>query len=155
MSSQIRIAQLFNLQTSTSTRHRYQNYFIGQQYQYVGAKYDFAPFQANGATASLNGDNNPLQVLFPNLEVVLRLVEEGNGNRLSELTLTTLWLTASGGIANQYEDYYVGAGAGFNDDTVELRFRSAMDSVGSDFPARTLTSDNIGVLPLNADLYLR
>jgi hypothetical protein len=142
--STIRVAQLFN-----------QNYFIGQEYTYLGDKYDFAPFQVSGAMASLGGDNETVQVLFPNLEVVLRLVEEGDGNRLSELTLTTLWLNATGAIANQYEDYYVGSGAGFNDDTVELRFRSAMDSVGTNFPARTLTSDNVGILPLNAELYLR
>ena len=153
--STIRIAQLFNLRTSTRTRHRYQNYFIGQEYTYLGDKYDFAPFQVSGAMASLGGDNETVQVLFPSLEVVLRLVEEGDGNRLSELTLTTLWLNATGAIANQYEDYYVGSGAGFNDDTVELRFRSAMDSVGTNFPARTLTSDNVGILPLNAELYLR
>jgi hypothetical protein len=153
--STIRIAQLFNLRTSGGTRHRYQNYFIGQEYTYLGDKYDFAPFQVSGAMASLGGDNETVQVLFPNLEVVLRLVEEGDGNRLSELTLTTLWLNATGAIANQYEDYYVGSGAGFNDDTVELRFRSAMDSVGTNFPARTLTSDNVGILPLNAELYLR
>lgn len=153
--STIRIAQLFNLRTSSGTRHRYHNYFIGQEYTYLGAKHDFAPFQVSGAMASLGGDNETVQVLFPNLEVVLRLVEEGDGNRLSELTLTTLWLNATGAIANQYEDYYVGSGAGFNDDTVELRFRSAMDSVGTNFPARTLTSDNVGILPLNAELYLR
>ena len=153
--STIRIAQLFNLRTSSGTRHRYQNYFVAQEYTCLGAKYDFAPFQVSGAMASLGGDNETVQVLFPNLEVVLRLVEEGDGNRLSELTLTTLWLNATGAIANQYEDYYVGSGSGFNDDTVELRFRSAMDSVGSNFPARTLTSQNVGILPLNAELYLR
>ena len=153
--STIRIAQLFNLRTSSGTRHRYQNYFIGQDYTYLGDKYDFAPFQVSGAMASLGGDNETVQVLFPNLEVVLRLVEEGDGNRLSELTLTALWLNATGAIANQYQDYYVGSGSGFNDDTVELRFRSAMDSVGTNFPARTLTSDNVGILPLNAELYLR
>jgi hypothetical protein len=155
MTTEIRIAQLFNMRTANGTRHRYQNYFVGQKYTYLGLGYDFAPFQANGALASLNGDNETLQVLFPSLEVVLRLVEEGDGNRLSELTLTTLWLTRTEKIANQYEDFYVGTGASFNDDTVELRFRSAMDSVGSNFPARTFTSDNVGVLPLNSELFLR
>jgi len=29
--------------------------------------------------------NETLQILFPNLEVVLRLVEQANGNRLSTL----------------------------------------------------------------------
>ena len=94
-------------------------------------------------------------MLFPNLEVVVRLVEEGEGNRLSVLALTTAWLTASGQITTTFTDYFVGTGASFSDDTVELRFRSSMDSVGAGFPARTLTSDNVGILPLNAELYLR
>jgi hypothetical protein len=153
--SEIRIAQLFNLRTDNGVRHRYQNYFVGQSYTYLSQAYTFAPFQADGAMASLNGENQTMQVLFPNLEIVVRLVEEGEGNRLSELELTTLWLTASGGIANKFADFYVGTGASFNDDTVELRFRSAMDSVGANFPARTLTTDNVGILPLNSELYLR
>jgi hypothetical protein len=153
--AEIRIAQLFDLRTSNGRRHRYQNYFVGQSYAYLSQSYAFAPFQAEGAMASLNGENQTMQVLFPSLEIVVRLVEEGEGNRLSELELTTLWLTASGGIANKFSDFYVGTGASFSDETVELRFRSAMDSVGADFPARTLTTDNVGILPLNAELFLR
>lgn len=153
--AEIRIAQLFDLLTANGRRHRYQNYFVGQSYTYLSQAYAFAPFQADGALASLNGENQSMQVLFPNLEIVVRLVEEGEGNRLSELALTTLWLTAAGGIANKFTDFYVGTGASFSEDTVELRFRSAMDSVGSNFPARTFTSENVGILPLNAELYLR
>ncbi len=87
--------------------------------------------------------------------MVVRLAEDGEGNRLSVLALTTAWLTGSGQIANTFTDYFIGTGAGFNEDTVELRFRSSMDSVGAGFPGRTFTSDNVGILPLNAELYLR
>ncbi len=153
--AEIRIAQLFYLLTANGREHRYQNYFVGQSYTYLSQQYAFAPFQADGALASLNGENQSMQVLFPNLEIVVRLVEEGEGNRLSELELTTLWLTASGGIANKFTDFYVGTGASFSEETVELRFRSAMDSVGSNFPARTFTAENAGILPLNSELYLR
>ena len=37
----------------------------------------------------------------------------------------------------------------------ELRFRSAIDSVGSTFPGRSFTRDMVGPLPLNSELYLR
>jgi hypothetical protein len=152
--SEIRIAQYFKLVTATQTL-RYQNYFVGQSSSYLSESYDFAPFRAEGALASLNGDNENLRILFPNVEVVLRLVEQANGNRLSELTFVTAWLNASEQIINPIPDYYIGIGASYSDTTIELRFRSAVDSVGSAFPARTLTRDLVGPLPLNSELYLR
>ena len=154
--SEIRICQFFDLLTTTGKQHYYQNYFIAESKSFLGQSYSFAPFQADGALASLNGDNQQLRVLFPSLEIVIRLVEEGDGNRLSVLKLTTLWTNATGSLnGTRYTDYFVGIGAGFSDSTVELRFRSSMDSVGSSFPARTLTTENVGVLPLNSELYLR
>lgn len=151
----IRIAQYFRLTTSDGMVHRYQNYFVGAASTYASQSYSFAPFRADGAMASLNGDNEQLQVLFPNIEYALRLVEAGNGNRLSELQLTTAWLNAAGTIVNANTDYYIGIGASFSETTIELRFRSAIDSVGSGFPARTLSRELVGPLPLNSELYLR
>jgi hypothetical protein len=152
--SEIRICNFFNLLTTAGKTHRYQNYFIAESKSFLGQPYAFAPFQASGALASLNGDNQQLRVLFPSQELVIRLVEEGDGNRLSVLTLTTAWITGGGAISTTFTDYFVGTGATFSDDAVELRFRSSMDSVGAGFPARTLTADNVGVLPLSAELYL-
>jgi phage-related protein len=155
MASEIRICNFFRLTTAKGALHRYQNYFIGETKVFQGQSYAFSPFQADGALASLNGDNQQLRVLFPSQELVIRLVEDGDGNRLSVLALTTAWLNAAGDISTFYPDFFIGTGATFNDDTVELRFRSSMDSVGAAFPARTFTSNNVGILPLNAELYLR
>jgi phage-related protein len=153
--SEIRICNFFDLLTTTGKRHYYQNYFIAESKSFLGQSYSFAPFQADGALASLNGDNQQLRVLFPSQELVIRFVEEGDGNRLSVLQLTTAWVTAAGAITTTFTDYFIGTGATFSDTTVELRFRSSMDSVGANFPARTLTVDNVGILPLNAELSLR
>lgn len=154
--NELRIAQFFGLKTSSGTQHNYQNYFVGESKDYGGVSYAFVPFQADGAMASLNGENDQLQVLFPNTEIALRLVEEGNGNRLSELTLTTVWLNSADGFTSlQNQDFYIGIGASYSDTTIELRFRSAIDSVGAGFPSRTLTRDLVGPLPLNAELSLR
>jgi hypothetical protein len=152
--SEIRICNFFNLLTTAGKQHYYQNYFIAESKSFLGQPYAFAPFQADGALANLNGDNQQLRVLFPSQELVIRLVEEGDGNRLSVLQLTTAWITGGGDISTTFTDYFVGTGATFSDDAVELRFRSSMDSVGAGFPARTLTADNVGVLPLHAELYL-
>jgi hypothetical protein len=156
MTSVIRICNFFRLTTTAGKVHPFQNYFVGERKVFNGQAYDFSPFQADGALASLNGDNQQLRVLFPSQEVSIRLVEEGDGNRLSVLELTTLWTNATGALNGaQYTDYFIGTGATFNENTIELRFRSSMDSVGAGFPARTLSVDNAGILPLDANLSLR
>jgi hypothetical protein len=155
--STIRICQFFDLTDAKGlARYRYQNYFINERRTFLGQQYDFAPFQADGALASLNGENQQLRVLFASMEFVVRMVEAIDGNRLSALALTTAWLTASEQIITTFTDYYVGVGASYEaEGSFELRYRSSMDSVGAAFPGRTLTADNVGILPLNAELYLR
>ena len=173
--STIRIAQYFELITFPSDRaasiygsnggigqegrdfyaDRGQNYFINETKHLGGKSYNFIPFRAEGSISNLNGDNGILQLLLPSHPVVIRLAERSNGNRLSQLLLTTVWLNAALAITKSYEERYIGTGCSYSETTVELRFRSAMDSVGSQFPARRLTRDLVGILPLNADLVLQ
>jgi hypothetical protein len=130
-------------------------FFVSEPRILDGARFDFAPFRAEGSTANLNGDNGMVRVLFPNVEFAIKLVEDGDGNRLSELTLTTQWLNAALAPSRTYQERYVGIGASYSDTTIELRYRTAMDSVGATFPGRTLTRGLVGPLPLNADLVLQ
>lgn len=167
--AEIIIAHFASLATSSGSQHLYQNFFYGTGGAAVaipgtgGEEYEFAPFRAEGSLASLNGDNAPLRLLFPHSAFTVALVEEGNGNRLSQLGLKTVWLGNAGNLAAYedyslvalYEEYYVGVGASFDDTTVELRFRSAMDSVGASFPRRTFNATNVGILPVNAEISLR
>jgi hypothetical protein len=135
--------------------HRYQNYFINEQVRRGSKRFDFAPFKVEGTTSVTGGDNALLQVLFPNVEVALRLVEQGNGNRLSKLELTTAWLNENNGETKSISERFLGIGASFSETTIELRFKSAIDSVGGRFPARSLSRSLVGILPLNADLRLQ
>ena len=153
--TEIRIAQYFDLTTANGVRHRYQNFFVQEPRILAGARFEFAPFRAEGSTANLNGDNALVRVLFPNVEYAIRLVEQGDGNRLSRLTITTQWLNAALAPSRTYEERYVGIGASYSDTTIELRYRTAMDSVGAAFPAQTLTRSLVGPLPLNAQLVLQ
>jgi len=153
--TEIRLAQYFDLTDARGIRHRYQNFFVQQSRILAGARFEFAPFRAEGSIANLNGDNGLIRVLFPNLEFAIKLVENGDGNRLSELTLTTQWLNAADAVVRSYEERYVGIGSSYSETTIELRYRTAMDSVGATFPARTLTRSLVGPLPLNAQLVLQ
>ena len=127
------------------------------------SSYAFAPFSTQGSSAQLNGENEPLILLFPFTTFAIGLVEEGNGNRLSKLQLKTIWLESSrvSGVGVQYStvsrytEFYVGIGASFSDTTIELRFRSAMDSVGARFPGDRFTRDNVGILPVERQIRSR
>jgi len=154
--AEIRICQFFKLQTTDGVTHRYQNYFVAQTAILQSESYFFAPFRAEGAIASLNGENNILQILFPNLDISVAMLYAGDGNRLSTLELTTVWLTADGSYTNNVQvEHYVGVGSSISDTTLELRFRSAIDSVTSNFPNRILTRELVGPLPLDSQLVLQ
>jgi hypothetical protein len=167
----INIAHFLAITPKGGTVKRFQNFFYSPSdasnaFAIPGTSsplYSFAPFSVQGATAQLNGENETLQVLFPFTTFGVRLVEEGDGNRLSLLELKTVWLETNSSSTNpssylvsaQYTEFYTGIGASFSDTTIELRFKSAMDSVNAGFPSRSFTRSNVGILPLNADVNLR
>lgn len=158
MAIDIRIAQFFDLSTTDGSRHYYQNYFVNSTYSYNSTTYNFAPFRVEGTASNNTGDNSIVQVLFPNVDFAIKLLEAGNGNRLSRLVLTTAWLTASNEIATNGAtqiEYLVGIGASVSETTIELRFRSAIDSVVSNFPSRTISRQLVGPLPLNSNVVLQ
>ena len=159
MALDIRIAQFFKLTAANGQTHYYQNYFANETVIYpaiTGESYSFAPFQAQGTTAALNGDNNVLRVLFPNVDFAVQLLYSSNSNRLSVLKLTTQWLTANNEPSGTaLTEYYIGIGSSISETTLELRFRSSVDSVTSNFPNRTLTRELAGILPLDAQLILQ
>ena len=153
--SVIRIAQYFNLRDYSENRYTYQNYFVQEPAFLDGVRYEFAPFQSEGSVSNLGGDNSAIRILFPSIDYSIFLVEKANGNRLSRLTLTSQWLNAAGGLIRTYEERYIGIGASFSETTVELRYRSAMDSVQKSFPGRRLSQSLVGSLPLNEQINLQ
>jgi hypothetical protein len=153
--TEIRIAQYFDLVDSANNRYTFQNYYVRQAIALAGIQYEFAPFRAEGGVSSVGGDNAAIRVLFPSVDYSIRLVERADGNRLSKLTLTSQWLNAAGNQIRLYEERYIGIGASFSETTVELRYRSAMDSVQRTFPNRKLTQSLVGSLPLNEQLNLQ
>lgn len=153
--SVIRICQLFEWTSSIGSTIRCQNYFAAQDFVYAGKTYIFCPFQVSGNMAALGGDSETLTCLFPNEDLVLSIVAGGDGNRNSELTLTNLWVNASGApLPGAFPEFYIGSGATFSDTTMELRFRAAMDAVNAQIPNRILTSENVGILPLDSAIRL-
>jgi hypothetical protein len=148
MSNEFRIIQTFSLVDSSGDSHVYQNYYTERN--------DFAPFQVEGSVSALGGDNSQIQVLFPATKYAIKLVEKGSGNRKSQLTLTTNFITSNEQVGSLIsKEIYIGIGASFSESTIELRFNTAVDAVASNFPAQQLNEENVGILPLDSSLSLR
>ena len=161
MTSEIRIVQFFDFTDANgvlkSNERQFQNYFVGENKTVGGKTYGFAPFAVQGSTSNLNGDNEQVQILFPTTDYALFLVERAEGNRNSRLTLTTFTVSATGSISSNplSQEFFIGLGATFNEDSIELRFNTAIDSVAANFPARRFNENNVGHLPLESALSLR
>lgn len=155
MPQTIRVAQFFYLVDQANNIYAFQNYFVNSTVNIGTVSYTFAPFRAEGTVSNLTGDNALLQVLFPARGYSLKLAEQADGNRLTRLTLTTQWLNANDSMVRSYEERYVGIGASISDTTLELRYRSAMDSVGAQFPGQRMTRRNVGPLPTNSQISLQ
>jgi len=152
----IQICQLLDLKMRNGTQLLAQNFFVKQSYTFLGQTYQFVPFQISGSLMTIGGDNETLTVLFPNIEMAITLLEGGDGNRNSELVLRNLWLnSALQPIPDPIPEFYVGQGSTFSELTIECRFRSALDAVGGVIPARILTAENAGVLPLESSVSLQ
>lgn len=151
----IRIVQYFKLVDSSGKPYNFQNYFVNERKNLDGIWYDFAPFRVEGTVSNVTGDNALLQVLFPAVDFSIGLAEKADGNRLTRLTLTTQWLNANQAVTTSYQERHIGIGASISETTLELRFRSAMDSVGAQFPAQTMTRRNVGPLPTSAQISLQ
>ena len=155
MDQVIRICQFIEITPVGKDAQRYQNYFVQQTVAFGGKNYDFVPFQIEGGVSSLNGDNEQIQLLFPANELVVRLVEQGEGNRKSTLSVHTRYVNADNELVEGFSTFFVGIGASFSEDTMELRFRSALDGITPNLPAQTLNIKNVGILPLESQLSFR
>lgn len=155
MDQVIRICQFIEIKPFEKDTKRYQNYFINEKKSLGGQGYEFVPFQIEGGISSLNGDNEQIQLLFPANELVVRLVEEGEGNRKSTLSVHTRYVNADNELVEGFSTFFVGIGASFSEDTMELRFRSALDGITPNLPAQTLNVKNVGILPLESQLSFR
>ena len=160
MTNEIRLVQFFDFSDADGNNkpeYLFQNYFVNESKSKGNKSFSFAPFQVVGGTSSIGGDNSQIQILFPATQYAIALVEAANGNRKSQLELTTKTVNAAGTVTSAFlaQEFYIGLGATFSEDTIELRFNTAVDAVASNFPAQRLNEDNVGILPLDSALSLR
>ena len=124
---------------------RFQNYYMGRDYVYNDQTYLFSPFRIEG-TRSSGADNSQISVLFPNSRTSLPLLQLLNGGRLVQARVDSLWMLDDTP-EQTITEWYTGVGSTFDETTVEIRFRSAVDAVTSGFPRRQMNDALVGLLP--------
>lgn len=144
MPSSFVIAQFLTVSTPSQSL-RFQNYFVGRDYSWNGNTYVFSGFQIDGSQTS-GAENSQISILFPNTDVSLNLLEVLDGARLSQIRVDSVWYV-NNTESQVITDYYTGVGSSFDETTIEVRCRSAIDSVVSGFPRRQLNDELVGILP--------
>lgn len=138
------IAQFVSITVGSQTL-RFQNYFVGRDYSRGSDTYVFSGFRVEGSQTS-GAENTQISLLFPNTETSLNLLELLDGGRLAQIRVDSVWLVND--VESQaISDYYTGVGSSFDETTIELRCRSAIDSVVTGFPRRQLNDRLVGRLP--------
>ena len=131
--------------------YRWQNFWIKENVD----NYSFIPFGFSGLTANRAGDNIDASLVFPNNELSrqwallatqqkwVAQVQVMMFDPADKTDLTTLH-TYIGQISSTTWD----------ETTINIRLNSIIDAVGGDVPARRLTQQLVGNLPLSSNLRL-
>jgi hypothetical protein len=125
-----------------STRHRFQNYWVGEDATLSGDSYGFMPFAFSGITVTKGGDNQPATIAFPNNELsrpFATVAVEDEYLADDKDGFTTL---------NEYVGQIVTAR--WDSTSLELSLASVFDAVGADVPRKRITQQLVGHLPLTS-----
>jgi len=137
-------------------KYRFQNFYIGQNVEWVNGTHSFLPFGFSGITIDREGGNIDASLVFPNnrlsREWAARAIEEYWLARVRVVRVNPNDPTVAAGDPDRYRLYnYVGqTTAGTWDETkVVLRLNSVLDAVGGGVPNRRLNRNLCGHLPNN------
>lgn len=137
--------------------YRFQNFNVGGNVKIDKKKHSFLPFGFSGVTVARNGDNVDASIVLPNnalaqsfalqaleqewiCKVFVGSFDPGSPNEFKKLL---------------YEYEGVVSAGGWDDTSMKLILNSVLDAVTGDVPWRVLEQDNIGPLPITANIRLQ
>lgn len=138
-------------------QYAFQNFNVESTVAISGKNYQFLPFGFSGITVSRNGDNVDASIVLPNSALAqsfaLGALEEqwicrvtvGNFDPLSPQSFAAIL----------YEYVGVVASGGWDDTSIRMTLNSVLDAVTGDVPNRVLEQDNVGPLPITANIQLQ
>ena len=143
--------QFLDLTSGNGTVYRWQNFWIKENVD----GYSFIPFGFSGLTTNRQGDNVDAILVFPNNEL---------SRQWALLATQQKWLAKIQVLLFDPDDKtkrtvlhnYIGqvSTSGWGDTTINLRLNTLLDAVGSDIPARRLTQNLVGYVPISSNIQL-
>ncbi len=139
---------------NVAVQYRFQNFYIGENVNWVNGTHSFLPFGFSGVTVDRNGGNIESSLIFPNTDLSREWAAQAIEQFwIAKVRVVRVDPTDSNVAANNPDQYrlynYSGqVSAGVWDDTkVVLSLTSVIDSVRSNVPNRRLNRQLCGHLP--------
>ena len=136
---------------------RFQNFNVGNSVKLDGSKYSFLPFGFSGITVSRTGDNVDASIVVPNTplcqDFAVQALEE---EWMVEAAVGSFDPEEPGKFDNilyRYEG--ICSSGGLDDTSITLVLNSVLDAVSGEIPHRVMTLDNVGPLPITANVGLQ
>ena len=143
--------QFLDLTSGNGTIYRWQNFWIKENVD----GYSFIPFGFSGLTTNRQGDNIDATLVFPNNEL---------SRQWALLATQQKWIAKVQVLLFDPDDKtkrtllhnYIGqvSASGWGDTAINLRLNTLLDAVGSDIPARRLTQNLVGYVPISSNIQL-
>jgi hypothetical protein len=150
---ELAVGNYLQLSPPTGTILRAQNYHINESVRFNNQWWTYLPFGFSGITANRRGENSESVLVFANNEISRAWGMDAIENAwLAECWLVILDPDTRAVLSTLTS--YAGqvAGGSWEDTTLNLRLDNILDAVGTDVPARILTSNLVGKLPVSANL---
>ena len=142
-----------------TTTYFFQNFFIGQNMDYDGEQYQFAPFGFSGVTINRTADGTDASLVFPNNALTREWAFEAINDRWFvqvDVVLVDATSTTSVDLAGRVHQYFGQVSGGKWDQTaLSLGVGTILDAVGADIPRRNLSQDLVGNLPVTSNVSLQ
>jgi hypothetical protein len=143
-------AQYLRIYDADDTYQRWQSFYVNQAVTWDGASWEFQPFETNGITAGLSGDETSVTLTMPALPALLEAANAArNLERLVELKIYTFDPAiddeapqAGQQLLATFIGQVVDASATLSQ--ISLALGSALTPVGASIPPRTMTTRLIG-----------
>lgn len=135
----------------------FQNFNVGDTVRIGNTNHQFLPFGFSGVTISRNGDNVDASIVLPNnklardftlqafedewlTEVTIGSFDPGSPKKMDKVLYTYLGVVSAGG---------------WDDTSINMTLNSVLDAVTGEVPHRIFERDNVGPLPITANLRLQ
>ena len=148
---ELAIGHFLDLNVGGSTVFNWQNFWIKENVD----NYSFIPFGFSGLTTNRQGDNIDAALVFPNRDLSRQYALEATQQKwVAKVQMFTF--DPEDKTKRELLTTYIGqvTSSTWNETQIQVRLNSLLDAVGGDIPARRLTQDLVGYIPVTSNIQL-